>query len=186
MVLNSIRTPQSSGSGVFPALVLVQGNEQKNIVLNRTPFSVGRKVDKDLVIADPRVSRDHALIVLEEEGFQVSRARTGVDALEQLGKSHRLPAAIVLDLMMPLMDGWEFWSLQQSHYEWASIPVVVISADTNAKDKSSALRPIACLRKPLDIDELLAILTRVTSASDGPAPTSISAGDAARGSKGAA
>src|SRR3982074_693385 len=55
----------SSGSGVFPALVLVQGNEQKNIVLNRTPFSVGRKVDKDLVIADPRVSRDHALIVRE-------------------------------------------------------------------------------------------------------------------------
>jgi len=54
---------------VFPALVLVQGNEQKNIVLNRTPFSVGRKVDKDLVIADPRVSRDHALIVLEEAGF---------------------------------------------------------------------------------------------------------------------
>ncbi len=69
MVLNSIRTPQSSGSGVFPALVLVQGNEQKNIVLNRTPFSVGRKVDKDLVIADPRVSRDHAQIILEAEGF---------------------------------------------------------------------------------------------------------------------
>jgi phosphoserine phosphatase RsbU/P len=69
MVLNSIRTPQTSGSGVFPALVLVQGNEQKNIVLNRTPFSVGRKVDKDLVIADPRVSRDHALIILEAEGF---------------------------------------------------------------------------------------------------------------------
>jgi len=50
-------------------LVLVQGNEQRNIVLNRTPFSVGRKVDKDLVIADPRVSRDHALIILEAEGF---------------------------------------------------------------------------------------------------------------------
>jgi phosphoserine phosphatase RsbU/P len=68
MALNTIRTPQS-GSGVFPALVMVQGNEQKNIVLNRTPFSVGRKVDKDLVIADPRVSRDHALIVLEDDGF---------------------------------------------------------------------------------------------------------------------
>jgi serine phosphatase RsbU (regulator of sigma subunit) len=60
---------QSSSSGVFPALVLVQGNEQKNIVLNRTPFTVGRKVDKDLVIADPRVSRDHALIVLEGNVF---------------------------------------------------------------------------------------------------------------------
>jgi phosphoserine phosphatase RsbU/P len=69
MVLNSIRTPQSTGSGVFPGLVLVQGNEQRNIVINRTPFSVGRKVDKDLVIADPRVSRDHAQIVLEEGGF---------------------------------------------------------------------------------------------------------------------
>ena len=59
----------SSGSGVFPALVFVQGNEQKNIVLNRTPFTVGRKVDKDLVIADPRVSRDHAQIVLEGAEF---------------------------------------------------------------------------------------------------------------------
>jgi serine phosphatase RsbU (regulator of sigma subunit) len=56
---------------VFPALVLVQGNEQRNIVLNHSPFAVGRKVDKDLVIADPRVSRDHALIMLEEDGFFV-------------------------------------------------------------------------------------------------------------------
>ena len=43
--------------------MFVQGSEQKNIVLNRTPFTVGRKVDKDLVIADPRVSRDHAQIM---------------------------------------------------------------------------------------------------------------------------
>jgi DNA-binding response OmpR family regulator len=128
-----------------------------------------------LLVEDDRDVREAIAEVLEEEGFQVSRARTGVDALEQLGKSHRLPAAIVLDLMMPVMDGWEFWSLQQSHYEWASIPVVVISADTNAKDKSSALRPIACLRKPLDIDELLAILTRVTRAAAGPTPQAVDA-----------
>jgi serine phosphatase RsbU (regulator of sigma subunit) len=54
---------------VFPALVFVQGSEQKNIVLNRTPFTVGRKVDKDLVIADPRVSRDHAQIMQEGVEF---------------------------------------------------------------------------------------------------------------------
>jgi len=59
----------SSGSGVFPALVFVQGSEQKNIVLNRTPFNVGRKIDKDLVIADPRVSRDHAQIMQEGQDF---------------------------------------------------------------------------------------------------------------------
>ena len=62
MTLNSI-SHHGSGSGVFPALVFVQGSEQKNIVLNRIPFNVGRKVDKDLVIADPRVSRDHAQIM---------------------------------------------------------------------------------------------------------------------------
>ncbi len=68
MALSAI-SRSGSGSGVFPALVFVQGNEQKNIVLNRTPFNVGRKVDKDLVIADPRVSRDHAQIVMEEGDF---------------------------------------------------------------------------------------------------------------------
>ena len=135
-----------------------------------------------LLVEDDRDVREAIAEVLEEEGFQVSRARTGVDALEQLGKSHRLPAAIVLDLMMPLMDGWEFWSLQQSHYEWASIPVVVISADTNAKDKASALRPVACLRKPLDIDELLAILTRVTGAGGMAAASSGGAAPKAKGS----
>src|ERR1700747_2353397 len=70
MALNTIsQSHHSSGSGVFPALIFVQGSEQRNIVLNRTPFTVGRKVDKDLVIADPRVSRDHAQIVLESGDF---------------------------------------------------------------------------------------------------------------------
>lgn len=69
MALTALGHSQSSSTGVFPKLILVQGNEQKDIVLNRTPFSVGRKVDKDLVIADPRVSRDHAQIVQEESVF---------------------------------------------------------------------------------------------------------------------
>lgn len=71
MTLNTIThsSHHGSSSGVFPALVFVQGSEQKNIVLNRTPFTVGRKVDKDLVIADPRVSRDHAQIMQEGQEF---------------------------------------------------------------------------------------------------------------------
>jgi len=58
--------------------VFVQGSEQKNIVLNRTPFTVGRKVDKDLVIADPRVSRDHAQIM--QQGLEFF--------IEDLGSKH--------------------------------------------------------------------------------------------------
>src|SRR5690348_2082324 len=71
MALNTISQSSHHGttSGVFPALVFVQGSEQKNIVLNRNPFTVGRKVDKDLVIADPRVSRDHAQITQEGMDF---------------------------------------------------------------------------------------------------------------------
>ena len=71
MALNTIsqQSHHGSTSGVFPALVVVQGSEQKNVVLNRSPFNVGRKVDKDLVIADPRVSRDHAQIISEGQDF---------------------------------------------------------------------------------------------------------------------
>src|SRR6478609_3998757 len=72
MAFQPISGPVSDpGSGVFPSLIYVQGNEQRSIVMNRTPFSVGRKVDKDLVIPDPRVSRDHALIVAENGDFFV-------------------------------------------------------------------------------------------------------------------
>ena len=60
-----------SSSGLFPTLIFVQGNEQRTINLDHSPYSVGRKVDKDLVIADPRVSRDHALIVSENGVFVV-------------------------------------------------------------------------------------------------------------------
>src|SRR6266404_9740638 len=61
----------SPGSGVFPTLVFVQGNDQRMMNLDHTPFTVGRKVDKDLVVADPRVSRDHALITSEDGQFFV-------------------------------------------------------------------------------------------------------------------
>src|SRR3989441_8666499 len=72
MALQPITGSSSSpGSGVFPTLVFVQGNEQRTINLDHSPFSVGRKVDKDLVIADPRVSRDHALITSENGLFYV-------------------------------------------------------------------------------------------------------------------
>ena len=72
MAFQPVTGPVSSpGSGVFPTLVFVQGNDQRTINLDHTPFTVGRKVDKDLVIADPRVSRDHALITSEDGKFCV-------------------------------------------------------------------------------------------------------------------
>ena len=69
----SISTSSSvSGiSAVFPVLIYVQGEQQQSLSLNHTPFTVGRKVDRDLVIPDPRVSREHASIVAENGEFFV-------------------------------------------------------------------------------------------------------------------
>jgi serine phosphatase RsbU (regulator of sigma subunit)/pSer/pThr/pTyr-binding forkhead associated (FHA) protein len=64
-------TPSSGVSGVFPVVIYVQGNEQQTLSLNHTPYTVGRKVDRDLVIPDPRVSREHAHIVAENGEFFV-------------------------------------------------------------------------------------------------------------------
>jgi phosphoserine phosphatase RsbU/P len=64
-------TGTEPASGVFPALILVQGEEQRTLTLDHSPFAVGRRVDKDLVLADPRVSRDHASIVSENGKFYV-------------------------------------------------------------------------------------------------------------------
>jgi phosphoserine phosphatase RsbU/P len=63
-------TPEP-GTSLFPQLVLVQNGEQHTISIDHTPFTVGRKVDKDVVVADPRVSRDHAIIVSENGKFTV-------------------------------------------------------------------------------------------------------------------
>src|SRR5438876_9434104 len=59
------------GSAVFPNLIFVDGTEQRTLCLDHTPLTVRRKMDKDLVIADPRVSRDHAVISSENGKFFV-------------------------------------------------------------------------------------------------------------------
>ena len=69
MVTTTTAVGTATSSGALPVLLLVQGNDQTKIPLEHTPFSIGRKTDKDLVLADARVSRDHAEIVLEGNDF---------------------------------------------------------------------------------------------------------------------
>ncbi len=64
-------TSHSGISSIFPIAIFVSGNDQQTLSLNHTPYTVGRKVDRDLVIADPRVSREHASIVSEDGEFFV-------------------------------------------------------------------------------------------------------------------
>jgi len=110
-----------------------------------------------LVVEDDDVVRASLGELLEDSGYQVSFAENGKVALEVL-TGGRTPDVIVLDLKMPVMDGWQFRAIQQVDPRLGSIPVVAISAD-----RSAAAVPIsahAYLRKPLDADEFLQTVAR--------------------------
>lgn len=110
-----------------------------------------------LVVEDDEGIRDALCDLLESEGFDVSSAVHGRDALEKLRNSDgQRPDVILLDLMMPVMDGWAFRSEQQRDPKLADIPVVVITASRQAD--LASLRPRAFLKKPIDFDELLRAL----------------------------
>jgi CheY-like chemotaxis protein len=112
-----------------------------------------------LVEDDPDI-RDAIGDVLSEEGYAVSVADTGLSALDHLQRQP-LPDVILLDLMMPVMDGWQFRARQSQHPVWKAIPVIVLSAVGNTHEKAESIGASGCLRKPLDIDELLDMIERV-------------------------
>jgi CheY-like chemotaxis protein len=103
---------------------------------------------KVLVVEDDHLIREAIAEALDEEGFDVVEAANGREALEKL---HQERASLVLlDLMMPIMDGWQFREAQLHDPEISNIPVVVLSAVKD--DNVSAERHFS---KPCDLDELL-------------------------------
>jgi len=113
-----------------------------------------------LLVEDDHDIRETIAELLVEEGYVVQTATSGRDALDYLHEAGSLPDVVLLDLMMPVMDGWTFWSELQQNNHWAGLPIVVISADANVHEKAARLRPVACLRKPVGIDDLLAVVGR--------------------------
>jgi CheY-like chemotaxis protein len=114
-----------------------------------------------LVVEDDFAIRETLRELLEDEGYDVSWASNGREALELL--AHRAPRVILLDLMMPVMDGWEFRVAQQKDPALARIPVVVISADHALDQKVAALAVDGWLAKPFELDALLTTLRRYTA-----------------------
>lgn len=112
---------------------------------------------KDVLIVDDDFALREALCAaLEGEGFSVASAGNGREALEYLRREER-PRVVLLDLMMPIMNGWEFRAEQRQDPELASIPVVVLSAFSRATDEE--LRDIKdFLRKPVTLTELLSAI----------------------------
>jgi CheY-like chemotaxis protein len=109
-----------------------------------------------LVEDDPSV-RESLSDLLQMEGYQVVEARHGGEALEAL-RAGLHPCVILLDLMMPIMNGWEFRAAQSGDPEIAAIPVIVLSATRNLREALPPVRPAAFLSKPVEYDTLLATL----------------------------
>jgi CheY-like chemotaxis protein len=103
--------------------------------------------------------------VLEAEGYSVAIAANGHEALDRLQKGLR-PDLILLDMMMPVMDGWSFRTQQRALEEAASIPVVTVTADGDARGKASSIDAAGYLSKPVAIDSLLDAVERVCGRSE--------------------
>ncbi|MCP3161633.1 response regulator [Myxococcus qinghaiensis] len=97
--------------------------------------------------------------ILEAEGFVIRRARNGKEALERLEPDP--PHLILLDLMMPVMDGWEFAQrMRQKPPAIATIPLIVLSADRNVGSKAQDIGAVGHLAKPFELNDLLEMVRR--------------------------
>ncbi|WP_437735524.1 response regulator [Sorangium sp. So ce1335] len=121
---------------------------------------MGEKTGRILVVEDDLDIRSILSQLLVFEGYDVEEASDGAEALAFLRRS-RPPALILLDLMMPVMDGWQLRAELQRDPELASIPVVIVSADVRAEQEASRLRVAGLLKKPLQIEPLLELVHRI-------------------------
>lgn len=111
-----------------------------------------------LVIEDDSGVQEALVDLLRNEGYDVQAARNGDEALQLLVGASPLPSLILLDLMMPTMDGFEFRRRQRADARFERIPIIVISARTDVAQKARALGAVDFLAKPMHFDELLQVV----------------------------
>ena len=135
------------------------------------PPDAGAKI---LLIDDDFAILDGVSDFLESEGYSVVEASNGIDALNQLRSGLRVDA-IVLDVMMPIMDGWDFRAEQLADPSLREIPVVVISAYGFARDTLlQQFKAHDVLAKPLELERFLRALQNACARSDsGSAPSPV-------------
>jgi CheY-like chemotaxis protein len=114
-----------------------------------------------LVVDDDADIRDTVIEVLQDSGHDVMGASNGVEALQQLRTASVLPCVILLDLMMPHMDGEQFRAEQLKDPQLSRIPVVIISAFRDTAERAKALNAAGHLTKPVSIDALMLAINSV-------------------------
>jgi CheY-like chemotaxis protein len=113
-----------------------------------------------LVVDDDTSIRSFVEMALDGEGYSVTTATNGAQALAVTDQLH--PDLILLDMRMPIMDGWTFARRYRSQ-EGPHAPIVVITAATDAGERAAEIDADGYLGKPFDLDELLGLVSRYTT-----------------------
>ena len=128
---------------------------------NEETDSMNSEVDV-LYIEDDDAFRTSSCDRLRDEGFRVAEAEDGADALEYLHDGNR-PALVVLDLLMPGMDGFEFMARLKSDPDLLGIPVVIVSGVVQSGMLAGPHGVVPHLSKPFEIESLLDYVRRFSN-----------------------
>lgn len=124
-----------------------------------------------LLIEDDRDICEIVELVLSEEGYRTVSVPNGAEGLRLLRSDAPRPFVIMLDLMLPVMDAWQFRSEQLRDTELAQIPVVIFSANPKVWRHADMLGAAAVIRKPPNLNEILDVVSRFA-----PGPAAAAAG----------
>jgi CheY-like chemotaxis protein len=111
-----------------------------------------------LIVEDDVYIRNNLVEILEEEGYHATGVENGQEALNYLKAKPDLPSLILLDLMMPVMNGPQFRAEQEKDARIKAIPVVVVTAGGDAPQKAKQLNVQGWVKKPIEIDDLLKVV----------------------------
>jgi CheY-like chemotaxis protein len=136
-----------------PVQVFAESDANSAVVTPREPGLI-------LLIEDDFMLRGSLATLLDAEGYRVESAANALDALQRLDRPPK-PSLILLDIMLPYMDGLEFRAVQRRMRNIADIPVIVITAVGIRPEVASELELDTAFFKPLEPSRLLAAIKRV-------------------------
>lgn len=132
----------------------------KPIPVNNDHLIQSQPSNRLLIIDDALEMHSLLRTLLSEEGYIVHCVSNGQAALRYLRSVEELPGLIFLDLMMPIMNGYEFREAQLSDPRLANTPVVIITADGHIESKKSKINAVDSIKKPIDVDIMLQVIAR--------------------------
>jgi CheY-like chemotaxis protein len=120
-----------------------------------------------LLVEDDRDIREALAETLEDEGFNVITASNGLEALKVIRGLPTHPAVVLLDLMMPVLDGYGFLAERRKDAALASIPVAVVTASQGV-DRRQVDAGTAIIPKPIDVPRLVSLLDQLGARAESP------------------